>query len=226
MAERVDRPVAETTGYTTANTELHGAYGRYFKVFTIAAVLVHGLLIFFLVTPRGEGFEARAEELTVIDIPPEIRIPPPPEEIARPATPVIAEEPIEEDITIAETEIEANEPVPEAPPAPPAETVGNTFTFTPYTVKPKCKTNCTADDILRHVPPLLQKSGVQCDLAVGLRIDTGGNVTATQILKTSNNQACDAATEKWARTTAWTTAYNRDQPVVVWISQPVSIKTE
>jgi TonB family protein len=103
--------------------------------------------------------------------------------------------------------------------------VGNTFTFTPYTVKPKCETSCTADDILRHIPPLLQKSGVQCDLAVGLRIDTSGNVTATQILKSSGNQSCDSAAEKWAKTTSWTTAYNRDQPVVVWISQPVSITT-
>ena len=97
--------MAEPQIYSTANSRLHGDYGRLFKLFTLAALAVHGLLIFFLVTPRGEGFEARAEEIEVIDIPPEIKIPPPPEEIARPATPVIAEEPIEEDITIAETEI-------------------------------------------------------------------------------------------------------------------------
>ena len=218
MAEKV---------FATANRQLHGDYGRLFKIFTGVAVAVHVLLIIFFVAPRGAGFEARAEEIEVIDIPPEIKIPPPPEEIARPATPVISEEPIEEDITIAETEIVEDQPVPEGPPPmPETGEVGNTFTFTPYTVKPKCKTNCTADDILRHIPPLLQKSGVQCDLAVGLRIDTSGNVTATQILKPSGNPGCDTAAEKWATTTKWTTAYNRDQPVVVWISQPVSIKTQ
>ncbi|MGH7558256.1 MAG: energy transducer TonB [Gemmatimonadota bacterium] len=217
----------ESKTYTTANSRLHNEYGRLFKMFTLAALVVHGLLLFFFVTPRGEGFEARADVLEVIDIPPEIKIPPPPEEIARPATPVISEEPIEEDITIAETEIVEDQPVPEGPPPmPETGEVGNTFTFTPYTVKPKCKTNCTSDDILRHIPPLLQKSGVQCDLAVGLRIDTSGNVTATQILKPSGNQACDSAAEKWAKTTSWTTAFNRDQPVVVWISQPVSITTQ
>jgi TonB family protein len=219
--------MAEHEIYSTASSRLHDEYGRLFKMFTLAALVVHGLLIFFFVTPRGEGFEARADELEVIDIPPEIKIPPPPEEIARPATPVISEEPIEEDITIAETEIVEDQPVPEGPPPmPETAEVGNTFTFTPYTVKPKCETNCTADDILRHIPPLLQKSGVQCDLAVGLRIDTSGNVTATQILKSSGQQGCDAAAEKWAKTTSWTTAFNRDQPVVVWISQPVSIKTQ
>jgi TonB family protein len=219
--------MAEYEIYSTASSRLHEEYGRLFKMFTLAALVVHGLLIFFFVTPRGEGFEARADELEVIDIPPEIKIPPPPEEIARPATPVISEEPIEEDITIAETEIVEDQPVPEGPPPmPETAEVGNTFTFTPYTVKPKCETNCTAKDILRHIPPLLQKSGVQCDLAVGLRIDTSGNVTATQILKSSGQQGCDSAAEKWAKTTSWTTAFNRDQPVVVWISQPVSIKTQ
>lgn len=224
MNEPQAKPAGSST-YSTANSRLHNAYSRYFKAFAIAATVIHGIMIFFFVAPRGAGFEARAEEMEVIDIPPEIKIPPPPEEIARPATPVISEEPIEEDITIAETDIVEDQEVPEAPP-PPSDDVGNTFTFTPYTVKPKCKTNCTAKDILRHVPPLLQKSGVQCSLAVGLRIDTGGKVTATQILKSSGNQGCDSATEKWAKTTQWSTAYNRDQPVVVWISQPVSIETK
>jgi TonB family protein len=222
--------MAENNGphtYSTANSELHDAYGRYFKLFTAAAVVVHALLLVFFVAPRGEGFEASMDELEVIDVPPEIKIPPPPEEIARPATPVISEEPVEEDITIAETEITENEPVPEAPPPPPAaEEVGSTFTFTPYTVKPKCQGGCTPDDILRHVPPMLKRSGVSCSLTVGIRIDTSGNVTATDLLKSSGNGACDSAAQQWAKTTRWSTAYNRDQAVVVWIAQPVTIETQ
>lgn len=222
MADSVER-----IEHRTANMRLHGDYGRYLKWFTAGAIVIHALVLFFLVTPTGEGFEARAEAIEVIELPPEIRIPPPPEEIARPATPVIAEEPIEEDITIAETVIEENEPVPDAPPpVPQQENVGSTYTFTPFTVKPKCETNCTADDVLRHLPAMVSRSGVQCDLTVGLRIDTGGSVTATQILQSSGNSSCDAATEAWAKTTHWTTAYNRDQPVVVWIAQPVTITTE
>ena len=213
--------------HTTANGELHRSYGRYMKLFTVGAILVHALLLVFFVTPRGEGFTAGIDELEVIDVPPEIKIPPPPEEIARPATPVISDEPVEEDITIAETEITENEPVPEAPPPPPAsDEVGSTFTFTPYTVKPKCQNGCTADDILRHVPPMLKRSGVSCTLTVGIRIDTSGNVTATDLLRSSGNGACDQAAQTWAKTTRWSTAYNRDQAVVVWIAQPVTIETQ
>ncbi len=211
--------------HETASRRLHEKYGQYFRVFTGIALVLHAILIYFVVAPRGGGFEARAEELEVIELPPEIRIPPPPEEIARPATPVIAEEPVEEDITIAETVIEENAPVPEAPPPPPTADVGNTFTFTPYTVKPRCQRNCGAEDILRHVPALLKRAGLSCSLTVGIRIDTGGNVTATDMLKSSGNQGCDQAAETWARTTRWTTAFNRDQAVTVWIAQPVSITT-
>lgn len=217
----------ESTTRSTANIELHGEYPRYFRWFTVAAVVVHAVLIIFFVTPQGEGFTKGSDELEVIDIPPEIKIPPPPEEIARPATPVVADEPVEEDITIAETVIEENQDVPEAPPPPPSAgpDVGNTFTFTPYTEKPKCKSGCTPQDILRHVPPVLQRSGVSCKLTIGIRVDTSGNVTATDLLQPSGNRGCDQAAQAWARTTSWTTAMNRDQPVVVWIAQPVSIET-
>ncbi|MGH7565893.1 MAG: energy transducer TonB [Gemmatimonadota bacterium] len=217
----------DTHVYSTANRELHDSYGRYFKLFMAAAVVVHALLLVFFVAPRGEGFEAGIDELEVIDVPPEVKIPPPPEEIARPATPIIAEEPVEEDITIAETEITANEPVPEAPPPPPAsEEPGDTFEFTTSTVKPKCTSGCTAEDILRHVPPMLKRSGVSCSLRMGIRIDTSGNVTATDLLKSSGNGACDQAAQEWAKTTRWSTAYNRDQAVVVWIDQPITIETQ
>lgn len=103
---------------------------------------------------------------------------------------------------------------------------GGTFTFTPYTLKPRCETGCSPEDILRHIPPLVQRGGVQCDLTVGLHIDMEGKVTATDVLKTSGNPACDKAAEQWAVTTKWSTAYNRDQAVPVWIAQPVSIKTQ
>jgi hypothetical protein len=53
---------------------LHDSYGRYFKLFTAAAILVHTLLLVFFVAPRGVGFETGIEELEVIDVPPEVKI--------------------------------------------------------------------------------------------------------------------------------------------------------
>lgn len=190
------------------------------------AVAVHVILIGFFVVPSlDRGFESSATEIALIDVPPEVQIPPPPEEIARPATPVIAAEPVSEEVTIAETDIVEQQIVPETPPAP--GPVGDepeaTFVFTPYTVKPKCTRGCTADDILKFIPPVMKKTGLSCTLTVGIRIDTNGVVTATDMLQSSGWAACDEATRRWAETTRWTTAYNRDQPVVVWVAQPVEV---
>lgn len=228
MAERKSLPAAAAE-HRTANARLHGSYGRYFRWFTGLAILVHAVLLFLVVAPRGERFQARGEEMQVVDIPPQITVPPPPEEIASPATPVMGETPVADDITIAETEIQADAPVlavpslplPEPPPVEEAS-----LSLTTYTVKPRCMVNCTADHVRRHVPPSLLKRGVSCDLAVALRIDTSGKVTATEVLRPSGNPECDEAAQAWARTTEWTSAFNRDQPVVVWITQPVTIRTE
>lgn len=205
-------------------------YRQYFGWFVALAVVVHVLVILFAVVPSMErGFAASGDEIAVIDIPPETKIPPPPEELARPATPVIATEFIEEEITIAETEIVADAPVVETP--PPALTVApevseTSFVFTPYTVKPKCLTGCTPKELLSFYPPLSKKAGISCEVKVGLRIDLTGTVTNTMILDSSGHAPCDQAVQKWAMSTSWSVAYNRDQPVVVWIAQPISITTK
>ena len=182
--------------------------------------------------------------MTIIDVtedlpplpppPPEPETPPPPEVEAQGfqilATPVIVppdipppgEEVQEEDFSGEGVEGGIADGVPMPAPVP-EET---TFRFTPYTVRPKCRSGCSPDDILRHVPPVLKRSGVQCDLRVGIRIDTAGNVTATDLLESSGDEACDRAAQEWARTTTWTTAYNRDQAVIVWIDQPLTIQTQ
>ncbi len=214
----------------SAEDRLRGSYGRLLAAFLGVGALAHTVVIFFLVTPQGAGYQGRAEELEILSLPPEIQIPPPPEEIARPATPVIAQDPesVEEDVTIAETDIRENQPVPEAPPPPqlPVEQeIGNRFSFTPYTVAPRCKSGCKSEDVLRFLPPLVKRSGVECVLTVGIRIDTHGRATASDILVSSGQPACDDAARKWAMGTAWTVAYNRDLPVAVWIAQPLTIES-
>ncbi|MDX1623310.1 MAG: energy transducer TonB [Gemmatimonadota bacterium] len=211
----------------------HPDYRRMLFAAALTAAVVHAVIIFAFVMPdTSRAFAGSADELEAIEIPPEIKIPPPPEEIARPATPVIAEEPeeVDEEITMAETEItEEYEPPPAQPPPepepPPAEEQTPKYSWTPYTVAPKCQ-NCDPDDIVRHIPPILKKSGFTCRMTVGIRIDTGGRVTATDVLQSSGNPTCDAAVQKWATGTRWSTAYNRDTPVVVWIAQPVRVELD
>lgn len=211
------------------NAGFRETYARWLTRSLGVAGLVHLVLLGFLVAPsRTRTFASGGEEMVTIEIPPETKIPPPPEEIARPATPVVAAEPVDQEITIAETMIEANQPVPEAPPAPSAPAVveaENTehFTFTPYTVRPKCRSSCAPEDVIRHVPKVAKRAGLTCEATVGIKIDRSGGVTAVDLLKPSGRTVCDTAVRTWAAGTSWTAAYNRDEPVVVWIAQPVRL---
>ena len=62
---------------------------------TIATVL-HFAVFAFWPEMTAEDVSFSMEDLEAIELPPEIEIPPPPEAISRPATPVIAEANIEE----------------------------------------------------------------------------------------------------------------------------------
>jgi hypothetical protein len=93
------------------------------------------------------------------------------------------------------------------------------FGFTPYTVTPRCPAGCGTDDLLRHLPAD-RRTRLACHGAIGIHIDTNGRVMETQILRGGGNPVCDRAVRAWAQTTRWTTAYNIDQPVVVWIARP------
>ncbi|HUP19028.1 MAG TPA: hypothetical protein VM778_03640 [Gemmatimonadota bacterium] len=207
---------------------LAGEHDRRLRRAAIVVAIAHATVIVFFVAPTARtGYESRGLELSVADMLPEVHVPPPPEEIARPATPVVGSEETVEELTIAETSIVAYQTVSEAPvagppPAPAVQEERPGFAFTPYTVKPRCRENCEPERIVEHVR-VLRLPGAECSLVVGIRIDLQGRVTATDVLRSSGVPACDAGVVEWALTTAWTTAYNRDQAVEVWIAQPVEL---
>ena len=219
-------------GQSKRGRSLQRWYRRAFVRSLSPAILLHAIVILGFVAPEPDvRYDSGGEEIAVVDMPPEAKIPPPPEEIARPAKPVLGDVDVAETVTIAETDLVENQEVAEVaaepsapPPAPKAvEPPKQTFTFTPYTVKPKCRSGCTPEEIVKHIPPILRKAGIDCDLTVGIRIDTAGRVTATDMLRPSGMSACDVAVAEWAVTTSWTVAYNRDEAVAVWIAQPVHV---
>ena len=129
----------------------------------------------FIDSLRDPGMTVResfaVEQVEIIQ---EFEIPPPPEQIARPATPVISDAVIDEDITITETTFEDN-PVENLPPPPTAsnnEDISAAPRFTPFTVRPELRNRAEiARALERNYPPLLRDAGI------GLRLNT----TATAV---------------------------------------------
>ena len=99
-------------------------------------------------------------------------------------------------------------------------------TFTPYTVQPDIKNRAeVAAALERNYPPLLRDAGIGGTAHVWFLIDKGGLVQRVIINESSGHGALDDAALKVASTIEFTPALNRDDPVPVWISLPITFTT-
>jgi TonB family protein len=188
-----------------------------------AAVVVHFLV--FVVFPRMSAADAGvdAHVMDAIRLPPVVDIPPPPERIARPATPVISAS-ADVDVTLPVTSFSATPSVHLAPP-----TTGVTsdhreraVPFTPFTVAPMLRNR---DDVARALersyPALLRDAGIGGTTHVWIHLDREGRVTDRRIDASSGQQSLDDVALRVVELMQFTPARNRDQLVAVWVSIPI-----
>lgn len=216
-----------STPSLTANERFKNHWRPLFWSMLIVATVLHAAAFVFWPEMQSEDMSFTSEELKTIELPPEIEIPPPPQQIARPATPVIAEASIDEDITIAPTTFEEN-PVEELPPPPADEEQGNIAdapTFTPYTVAPSI---INERDVVRAMerayPPLLRDAGIGGTVRVNFFIDEDGIVRNASIEETSGHEALDQAALDVAEVYRFSPALNRDKKVPVWVVFPITFQ--
>ncbi len=170
-----------------------------------------------------------AEELEMIELPPEIEIPPPPEAISRPATPVMATAEIDDDITIAPTTF-ADNPIDDLPPPPTNDGGGDISSnpvFTPMTVRPELRNrNEVMQALMREYPPILRDAGIGGQVMVWFFISETGEVLDARIDQSSGHVQLDKAALKVADIYRFTPALNRDQRVQVWIQLPITFQVQ
>jgi len=210
----------------TANDRLKQSFSSWFWGSMIAATVLHGGTFAYWPELTAEDISYDAEEIAAIELPPEIEIPPPPQAISRPATPVMATADIEEDITIAPTTFEEN-PVEDLPP-PPEEAgtdISSAPTFTPFTVAPSIQNRSEVVRAMeREYPPLLRDAGIGGTVRVFFFIDENGQVQDFRVDQSSGHQALDDAALSVASVYQFTAALNRDKKVPVWVSFPITFQ--
>jgi protein TonB len=220
-AEAVPALLAEN-----ANDRLKRTFDSWFWGSMIMATVIHFGAFTFAPEMTTEDFSFSSEELEAIVMPPEIEIPPPPQAIARPATPVIATADIDEDITIAPTTFDDN-PVDDLPP-PPEEIqtdVSAAPTFTPFTVAPTLQNMREVQRALTiEYPTVLRDSGIGGSVNVWFFIDEEGRVIQTQVNESSGYDALDDAALKVADIMRFSPAMNRENRVQVWVSLPITFQ--
>ena len=211
----------------TANDRFKRRWDTWFWGSMIAATVLHFGTFQFWPDMSAEDVSFSAAELEAIELPPEIEIPPPPEAIQRPATPVIAEAEIDEDITIAPTTFEDN-PVENLPPPPDASgdtDIGAAPTFTPYTVAPDIINRGEVQRAMeREYPPLLRDAGIGGQANIWFFIDENGRVQDTRIQQSSGHDQLDQAALRVANIMQFTPALNRDKKVPVWVAIPITFQ--
>ena len=220
-AEAVPAAVSET-----ANDRLKRNFNSLFWGSMSAAAVMHFFFFAFFPELTAEDFSFESTELEAIELPPEIEIPPPPEQISRPATPVMATADIDEDITIAPTTFEEN-PVEDLPP-PPTEAVvdlASTPAFSPMTVRPEVRNRRVVVQAMeRAYPPILRDAGLGGQVMVWFFISEEGEVLDSRIFKSSGYPKIDQAALDVADIYEFTPALNRDQKVKVWIQLPITFQ--
>ena len=210
----------------TANERLKQSFNSWFWGSMIAATVMHGGTFAFWPELTAEDISFESEEIAAIELPPEIEIPPPPQAISRPATPVMATADIDEDITIAPTTFEEN-PVEDLPPPPEevATDISSAPTFTPFTVAPSIQNRAEVVRAMeREYPPLLRDAGIGGTVRVFFFIDENGQVQDFRIDQSSGHQALDDAALAVADVYRFTAALNRDKKVPVWVSFPITFQ--
>jgi len=226
--EQTISTLEETNWPPSANDRFKESFERWLYGSIIFATALHFCVFSFWPEMTAQDVSYVAEELTAIDLPPEIEIPPPPDAISRPATPIIAASEIDQDITIAPTTFEDN-PVDDLPPPPTRVAVTEVSaapTFTPYTVRPEIKNRDeVAQAMVREYPPLLRDAGIGGTVIVHFFIDEEGVVQNSVLARSCGQSTLDEAALRIAPIAEFTPALNRDQRVSVWIQLPIIFTT-
>ncbi len=219
---------AQIDSSETANDRFKKSFGSWLWGSIIAATVLHFMLFQFWPTQTVPDVSFTAEELKIIELPPEIEIPPPPEAISGPATPVIATAEIDDDITIAPTTF-ADNAIDDLPPPPTnkAPDISVAPVFTPMTVRPEIRNRREVQEALvREYPPLLRDAGIGGQVVVWFYISEEGTVLDRRVSESSGHDPLDEAALKVADVFRFTPAMNRDERVQVWIQLPITFQVQ
>ena len=225
------RAVPAAAQPVSANDRLKSRFSSVFWSSVMVATLIHFGAFMYWPELTTQDMSFTSEELTSIELPPEIEIPPPPAQIVRPATPVMASADIDQDITIAPTTFETN-PVEDLPPPPaPIQQVVDDVSegprFTPFTVAPTILNRVEVQRaMVDNYPPLLRSAGIGGTVRVFFFINENGTVEDYRIQESSGHQQLDDAALAVAGLYRFSPALNRDKKVPVWVLFPIEFRVQ
>jgi periplasmic protein TonB len=214
------------TRAATANDRLKNSFDPWFFGSVGAAVVLHFLAIVLFPQISVGDMSFRSEPIRQMEIPPELHVPPPPEQIQRPQVPLMsANLALDEDLTIAPVTFGENPVTTLAPPVGRGVDVSEGPRFTPYEVKPELRDRAEFQRLLtRRYPPMQREAGIGGTVVLWVYIDEQGRVRETRVTQGSGDAQLDEAARAVMAEARFTPAMNRDERVPVWIQLPVTFQ--
>jgi periplasmic protein TonB len=220
----VQKSLNATTPAVMSNDRFKKRFGDWFWYSIAGAALMHFALFAFWPEMTSADMQRASDQLVTIEIPDELVVPPAPEEIARPAEPVMGTLDIDTDVTIPPTTFDAH-PAEMLRPPPAASgdrDIGHAPQFTPRTVEPELQNRREVEQVLqRNYPPRLRDAGIGGTPTVHLFIDVDGRVINTVLATSSGRAELDEAAVAVARVMRFSPALNREERVQVWVELPI-----
>lgn len=211
--------------HETANETMKRRSAVWLPRSIVLAVLLHVALFTFVpdMTTANES-DAKNNEMYVI--PPTVDLPEPPEQIARPAIPVVGAI-ADPDVTIPSTSADDWTPVILAPP-PTTGGAGDEEgfrNFVPSMVPPRLLNQEEVERELRRTyPAILRDAGMSGEVEVNLWLDESGAIVQAEVGRSSGHPSFDEAALKVVSVMRLTPAQNRGKPVRVIVTLPVLFK--
>ena len=207
----------EDTGIRlTANDRFKQASPHWTRVGLLVAVGLHFGLVIFVQPFEAADMGTVVNEIETIALPPEVRIPPPPEAIRRPATPRVAVD-VPEDFTIERTTFD------EAPPGllpPPTEgaSPADRPSFIPFDTAPVLLNPAEVQQLLqREYPRALREANIEGRVELWLYVNEEGVVENSEVRTSSGNALLDEAAGEVAPHIRFSPAMTRDKVTAVWV---------
>ncbi|CAN5894956.1 hypothetical protein BH23GEM9_BH23GEM9_30800 [soil metagenome] len=206
----------------TANDRLKRDAEAWLPRAIVIAVAVHFALFAFWPTMSVADMKMSPPDQIMV-IPPELDLPQPPEQIQRPAMPVVSTD-IDESVTIPPTLMESwpTERL-EAPRPRDAQPLREEFErFVPSMVAPRLLNGPAVERALRqNYPPMLRDAGIGGRVDVNLWLDADGSIVRAEIARSSGYGALDDAALKVVDVMRLSPALNMGSAVRVIVTLPV-----
>ena len=205
--------VASTrTLHQTANTVFKAQYNRIIRRSIVGAIIIHIGVFVFSPEFTFKPYKLREEQFEVVEVPENIEIPPPPQEIQQPQVDIQAAEDDEADEEeIAPTTFDSFEDMP--PPPPPSG--GGSEVFLAFDEPP-----VLVDFVSPEYPALAREAGIEGTVAVRVLVNEEGKVISADVLQSDVTDAMAKAAVEAAKKCRFRPAKQRTIPVKAHVMIP------